>query len=71
MTLTLTKEEAVALFNLLQTYANIANEVAALNGFISQPEFGLANISQQLTAFIEQERNLIITPGGNFPDNLT
>jgi hypothetical protein len=71
MTLTLTKEEAIALFNLLQTYANIANEVAALIGFISQPEFGLANISQQLTAFIEQERNLIITPGGNFPDNLT
>ena len=71
MTLTLTKEEAIALFNLLQTYANIANEVAALNGLISQPEFGLANINQQLTVFIEQERNLIITPGGNFPDNLT
>ena len=71
MTLTLTKEEAIDLFNLLQTYANIANEVAALNGFISQPEFGLATISQQLTAFIEQERNLIIAPGGNFPDNLT
>jgi len=67
MTLTLTKKEAVALFNLLQTYANIANEVAALNGLISQPEFALANISHQLTAFIEQERNIIITPEGNLP----